>query len=54
MNYSIAIHVFIKMLNKLAKSFFPQWDFFYGTEEVLFKTKLNLCDFLLIKTFWNK
>ncbi len=34
MNNLIPIHFFIKLLNKMANSFFPQWDFFYGTEEV--------------------
>ncbi len=44
MNNLFAIHFFMKMLNKLANSFFLQWDFFYGTEEVhnisMFETDL--------------
>jgi hypothetical protein len=37
----ISIHFFIKMLNNLAKSFFLQWDFFFGTEEVVFCASRN-------------
>ncbi len=35
-NNLIFIHFCIKMLKNLAKSFFLQWDFFFGMEEVFF------------------
>jgi hypothetical protein len=44
MNNLIAIHFLIKMPYKLANSFFPQWDFFYGTEEVSFEAFILLFD----------
>ena len=38
MKKSIIMHFLMKMLNQQANSFFLQWDFFFGTEEVIIKS----------------
>ncbi len=55
-NKLIAIHFFIKMLNKLANSFFPQWDFFtfgkayFGWTKILLIVTSTMEIFLLVKS----